>query len=151
MKNVLDRSQNRVVIMGGGPGGYEAALIGAQLGADVMLIERDRCGGSAVLTDVVPSKSLIATAEVMGTIHDAGAFGLRVRGGESETPVAPDLAAMNERILGLANAQADDIHSGLVRAGVKVVKGTATLVDRGTVHVEEPSGTEYDLTADTVL
>ncbi|MGO1439071.1 MAG: NAD(P)H-quinone dehydrogenase [Brevibacterium yomogidense] len=151
MKNVLDRSQNRVVIIGGGPGGYEAALIGAQLGADVMLIERDRCGGSAVLTDVVPSKSLIATAEVMGTIHDAGTFGLRVRGGESETPVVPDLAAMNERILGLADAQASDIHSGLVRAGVKVIKGTASLVDRGTVHVAEAGGTEYDLTADTVL
>ncbi|MGO1397431.1 dihydrolipoamide dehydrogenase [Brevibacterium sp. Mu109] len=151
VKNVLDRSQNRVVIIGGGPGGYEAALIGAQLGADVMLIERDRCGGSAVLTDVVPSKSLIATAEVMGTIHDAGTFGLRVRGGESETPVVPDLAAMNERILGLADAQASDIHSGLVRAGVKVIKGTASLVDRGTVHVAEAGGTEYDLTADTVL
>ena len=151
VKNVLDRSHNRVVIIGGGPGGYEAALIGAQLGADVMLIERDRCGGSAVLTDVVPSKSLIATAEVMGTIHDAGTFGLRVRGGESETPVVPDLAAMNERILGLADAQADDIHSGLVRAGVKVIKGTATLVDRSTVHVAEAGGTEYDLSADTVL
>lgn len=151
VKNVLDRSHNRVVIIGGGPGGYEAALIGAQLGADVMLIERDRCGGSAVLTDVVPSKSLIATAEVMGTIHDAGTFGLRVRGGESETPVVPDLAAMNERILGLADAQADDIHSGLVRAGVKVIKGTASLVDRGTVHVTEAGGTEYDLSADTVL
>lgn len=151
VKNVLDRSHNRVVIIGGGPGGYEAALIGAQLGADVMLIERDRCGGSAVLTDVVPSKSLIATAEVMGTIHDAGTFGLRVRGGESETPVVADLAAMNTRILGLANAQADDIHSGLVRAGVKVIKGTASLVDRGTVHVTEAGGTEYDLSADTVL
>ncbi len=151
VKNVLDRSHNRVVIIGGGPGGYEAALIGAQLGADVMLIERDRCGGSAVLTDVVPSKSLIATAEVMGTIHDASTFGLRVRGGEAETPVVPDLAAMNERILGLADAQADDIHSGLVRAGVKVIKGTASLVDRGTVHVEEAGGTEYDLSADTVL
>lgn len=151
VKNVLDRSHNRVVIIGGGPGGYEAALIGAQLGADVMLIERERCGGSAVLTDVVPSKSLIATAEVMGTIHDAGTFGLRVRGGESETPVVADLAAMNTRILGLANAQADDIHSGLVRAGVKVIKGTASLVDRGTVHVTEAGGTEYDLSADTVL
>lgn len=73
--------------MGGGPGGYEAALIAAQLGADVMLVERDRCGGSAVLTDVVPSKSLIATAEVMGTINDAGGFGLRVRGGDTESPV----------------------------------------------------------------
>lgn len=137
--------------MGGGPGGYEAALIAAQLGADVMLVERDRCGGSAVLTDVVPSKSLIATAEVMGTINDAGEFGLRVRGGDAESPVVPDLAAMNERILGLADAQADDIHAGLVRAGVKVVKGTARLVDRSTVHVTESGGTEYDLAADTVL
>ncbi|GAA4516094.1 NAD(P)H-quinone dehydrogenase [Brevibacterium yomogidense] len=137
--------------MGGGPGGYEAALIAAQLGADVMLVERDRCGGSAVLTDVVPSKSLIATAEVMGTINDAGGFGLRVRGGDAESPVVPDLAAMNERILGLADAQADDIHDGLVRAGVKVVKGSARLVDRNTVHVTEAGGTEYDLAADTVL
>src|SRR5699024_901722 len=60
-------------------------------------------------------------------------------------------AARNERILGRADAQADDIHDGLVRAGVKVVKGTAELVDRGTVHVTEASGTEYDLAADTVL
>ena len=117
VKNVLDRSQNRVVIIGGGPGGYEAALIGAQLGADIMLIEKHRCGGSAVLTDVVPSKSLIATAEVMGSINEAEGFGLRVRGGDAESAVAPDLGAMNERIMGLAEAQADDIRDGLTRAG----------------------------------
>jgi NAD(P)H dehydrogenase (quinone) len=57
----FDRKQG-IVVIGGGPGGYEAALAGAQLGASVTLIERTGVGGSAVLTDVVPSKTLIATA-----------------------------------------------------------------------------------------
>lgn len=51
----------KVVIIGGGPGGYEAALVGNQLGGEVTLIERDGLGGAAVLSDCVPSKTLIAT------------------------------------------------------------------------------------------
>jgi dihydrolipoamide dehydrogenase len=51
---------DRVVIIGGGPGGYEAALVGAQLGAEVTIVDTDGLGGSAVLTDCVPSKTLIA-------------------------------------------------------------------------------------------
>ncbi|WP_029089661.1 NAD(P)H-quinone dehydrogenase [Brevibacterium album] len=152
MKNVLDRSQNRVVIIGAGPGGYEAALIGAQLGADVMLIERDRCGGSAVLTDVVPSKSLIATAEVMGQSNRGRDFGLRPEGPDSGTgAVAADLSAINTRILGLADAQATDVRDGLVRAGVKIIGGTARIAGRGRVAVAEHSGSEYELDADTIL
>ena len=54
-----------VVIVGGGPGGYEAALVAHQLGADVTVVDRDGLGGSAVLTDCVPSKALIATANVI--------------------------------------------------------------------------------------
>src|SRR5690606_18388312 len=61
----------RVVIIGGGPGGYEAALVAAQLGADVSLVERDGLGGSTVLTDCVPSKTLIATAEVITQVREA--------------------------------------------------------------------------------
>ena len=67
-----------VVIIGGGPGGYEAALVAAQLGGAVTLIERRGLGGAAVLTDVVPSKTLIATAEVMTTMRGAHELGLRV-------------------------------------------------------------------------
>ena len=47
---------NRVVIVGGGPGGYESALVAAQLGADVTIVDTDGVGGSAVLTDCVPAR-----------------------------------------------------------------------------------------------
>ena len=70
-------SVTRVVIVGGGPGGYEAALVGSQFGGEVALVDSDGLGGSAVLTDCVPSKTLIATAEVMTEVHESAELGLR--------------------------------------------------------------------------
>jgi dihydrolipoamide dehydrogenase len=52
----------RIVIVGGGPGGYEAALVAAQLHAEVTIVESAGLGGACVLTDCVPSKTLIATS-----------------------------------------------------------------------------------------
>ncbi|NJE65926.1 NAD(P)H-quinone dehydrogenase [Brevibacterium sp. LS14] len=158
MNEEFESAADRVVVIGGGPGGYEAALAAAQLGADVMLIERNRCGGAAVVTDVVPSKSLIATAEMMDEITRSASLGIRITAADDdheETPdhdrVVADLKAVNERILSLADAQADDIHDGLIRAGVKVIKGSAKLVDRDRVEVVEKNGTEYTLRASTIL
>jgi len=59
----VNARSTKVVILGGGPGGYEAALVAAHLGATVTLVDRDGLGGAAVLTDCVPSKALIATAD----------------------------------------------------------------------------------------
>src|SRR6478735_1162804 len=72
----FERTQ-RIAVLGGGPGGYEAALAGARLGAEVTLIERAGVGGSAVLTDVVPSKSLIATAEASNAVKEAADLGVQ--------------------------------------------------------------------------
>ncbi|MEJ7690039.1 MAG: FAD-dependent oxidoreductase [Nocardioidaceae bacterium] len=72
-----------VAIIGGGPGGYEAALVAAQLGAQVTLVDRDGVGGSAVLTDCVPSKTLIATAEITAWAQESGELGVRI-GGQAE-------------------------------------------------------------------
>ena len=155
MNTEFPSTADRVVIIGGGPGGYEAALVAAQLGADVMLIEQNRCGGSAVLTDVVPSKSLIATAEMMDDIGRSDGLGIRISDGEvgktDVRRVTADLEAVNERILSLADAQANDIYEGLLRAGVKVIQGRATLAGRDQVHVVETGGTEYTLDASTIL
>ena len=57
--------RQRIAILGGGPGGYEAALVAAQLGADVTVVDSDGLGGACVLTDCVPSKSLIETSNAM--------------------------------------------------------------------------------------
>ena len=139
----------RVVIVGGGPGGYEAALVAAQLGADVTVVERDGLGGAAVLTDVVPSKTLIATAEVMALASDAGQLGIRSPGGGPA--LAVDLAVVNARVRALAQAQSDDIRRRLESVGVRLVEGTGRLDGPRRVLVDLAAGGAVDLAADTVL
>nr|WP_086991301.1 NAD(P)H-quinone dehydrogenase [Agrococcus casei] len=148
----------KVVVIGGGPGGAEAALAGAQLGADVTLIERVGVGGSAVLTDVVPSKSLIATAESAAAIRDANALGVQfyVRGetGRPHKPeVAVNLQAVNRRLLSLAGQQSLDMKAELERAGVTIVQGEGRLVSPSRVVVSTgKKGTDFDeFEADTVI
>ena len=86
-------------MIGGGPGGYEAARTARQLGAEVVLIEQSGIGGNAVLTDVVPSKTLIATAEAAQQIESAKSLGISfTHDGSAVNPkVRVDLPAMNKR------------------------------------------------------
>src|SRR5690348_17656296 len=101
-------SMTRIVIIGGGPAGYEAALVAAQLGAQVAVVERDGIGGASVLTDCVPSKTLIAAAGEMTTMRDSARLALQ---GAQLTEVDLDLAKVNRRVKGLAVAQSADIHA----------------------------------------
>ena len=112
-----------VAVLGGGPGGYEAALAAAQLGAEVTLVERAGVGGAAVITDVVPSKSLIATADAAVAISEASDLGVEFYAkGENGRPLKPqvaiNLAAVNKRLLSLARQQSEDMRSQLIEAGV---------------------------------
>ncbi len=146
----------RVVILGGGPGGYEAALVAAQLGSDVTVVEQAGLGGSAVLTDVVPSKTLIATAEVMQLVDDSVELGVRFPGGDGEPKdtealVGVDLARVNKRVTALASAQSDDVHSRCAREGVALLKGTAHLDGPQRVVVALADGGNRELDADVVL
>ena len=81
----------RIAIIGGGPGGYEAALVAAQLGAEVVVAETDGLGGACVLTDCVPSKTLIETSSVMTVLNGSGGLGIRIGNGESLLPPTPRL------------------------------------------------------------
>ncbi|MFZ0529426.1 MAG: NAD(P)H-quinone dehydrogenase [Propionicimonas sp.] len=141
-----------VVIIGGGPGGYEAALVARQLGGKVTLIERRGLGGSAVLTDVVPSKTLIAAAEVMTKIRSAEELGLRLAGGDRhlDSAVEVDLGRVHARIRTLARAQSDDIAERLVAEGVRIIHGTGRLDGPQRILATSAEGTE-ELSADIVL
>ena len=76
--------ETSVVIIGGGPGGYEAALVAARLGATVTVVERHGVGGAAVLTDCVPSKALIATADYMSDFGPPAGLGVRLSDDEGD-------------------------------------------------------------------
>ncbi|WP_435770765.1 NAD(P)H-quinone dehydrogenase [Nocardioides sp. SYSU DS0651] len=135
----------RVVIVGGGPGGYESALVAAQLGAEVVVVDSDGVGGSAVLTDCVPSKTLIATAEVMTDLSEAGELGILV-----DRP-GVDLHRINQRVKSLALAQSADIEGRLAREGVTVVRGRGRLDGPSRVAVACADGSEASYDADAVL
>ena len=136
----------RVAILGGGPGGYEAALVAAQLGGEVTLVDRDGLGGSAVLTDCVPSKTLIATADVMTEAADSGELGVQVG-----TAVGVDLAAVNSRVRALADAQSSDIAATVEKAGVRVLQGGGRLASGDRVVVTGGDGSTSEFTADVAL
>jgi pyruvate/2-oxoglutarate dehydrogenase complex dihydrolipoamide dehydrogenase (E3) component len=145
---------SRIVIIGGGPAGYEAALVAAQLDADVTVVEADGAGGACVLSDCVPSKTFIASSEVVTGYRDTEEFGVHSDGLEA---VTVDARAVHERVKRLALAQSADIHAKLVKAGVTFVAGTARLGEDTLGHTHRvivtPSdgGEEYSIAASTVL
>jgi NAD(P)H dehydrogenase (quinone) len=143
----------RVVIIGGGPGGYEAALVAAQLGAEVTVVDRDGIGGSAVLTDCVPSKTLIATAEVMTEVEGSAELGLRfaVGRGSGEGSVGVDLATVNARVKALASAQSADVERRLDQEKVRVVHAAGRLDGPQAVVAERAGEPEQRFDADVVL
>ncbi|MFN8045970.1 MAG: NAD(P)H-quinone dehydrogenase [Dermatophilaceae bacterium] len=149
----VNAQSTNVVILGGGPGGYEAALVAAHLGAEVTLVDRDGLGGSAVLTDCVPSKALISTADYLRDITVAADLGIHLRAGSGDLAhgVEADLAAVNGRIMSVARAQSRDILRRVSEVGVRVLPGRGMFRSPTKIAVEDPQGTTRDLDADVVL
>jgi NAD(P)H dehydrogenase (quinone) len=142
----------RVVVIGGGPGGYESALVAAQLGGEVTVVDRDGLGGAAVLTDCVPSKTLISTSDFMSRFFAAAGLGVRLAESPEPGEVArADLPTVNARVKQLAQAQSDDIGATLARRGLRVLRGTGRLTSPERVVAELADGGTEELAADVVL
>ena len=148
---------DRIAILGGGPGGYEAAMVAVDAGAEVTIVEEKGMGGSAVLTDVVPSKTLIATADAMRRVTASTAFGVRF--GEAGAPgedayeaeAWADFSKVNERLLKLAHDQSRDIHATLEASGVRIIKGRGRLRSPHTIEVADAAGKAELVEADAVI
>lgn len=125
------RPATRIVVVGGGPAGYEAALVAVQLGAEVTVIDRDGVGGQCVLSDCVPSKTFIATSEAMTDLSQADLVGVHAEGA-----VTVRVAEVHARVKSLALAQSADITARLLREGVTIRHGTARLLGHGKVDVD---------------
>jgi dihydrolipoamide dehydrogenase len=123
--------RQRIAILGGGPGGYEAALVAAQLGADVTVVDSDGLGGACVLTDCVPSKSLIETSNAMTLLNRSADLGIATGG-----LATVNAARLYERITDLARAQSRDIAARVDAEGIKVIKSHGKLNGPGTIATE---------------
>ncbi|HUX69813.1 MAG TPA: FAD-dependent oxidoreductase, partial [Cellulomonadaceae bacterium] len=136
----------RIGIVGGGPAGYEAGLVAAQLGAEVTLIDRDGVGGACVLADCVPSKTFIATSEAMTTLSEANRVGVH-----AGTGVSAHVSEVHARVKTLALAQSRDIERSVTKAGVRILHGSACLKGTGRIEVTLDGGGEELVEVDVVL
>lgn len=145
--------KKRIVIIGGGPGGYEAALVAAANGADITLVERMGLGGSSVLLDCVPSKSFIAGANIKTDLRRADDMGLNEGIGATHL----SLTALNSRVQELATRQSGDILAQMEKAGIKVINGRGSFTREQsnslvhTVTVTKEDGSTEDIDCDIVL
>ena len=109
----------RIVIIGGGPAGYEAALVAAGRGPDVAqvtVVDSDGIGGACVLFDCVPSKTFIASTGVRTELRRANGLGFDIKIEDAKI----SLPQIHNRVKTLARSQSADIGSNLLREGVQI-------------------------------
>ncbi|WP_433606286.1 NAD(P)H-quinone dehydrogenase [Prescottella agglutinans] len=143
----------RIVIIGGGPAGYEAALVAAQHGASVSLVDSDGVGGACVLFDCVPSKTFIASTGIRTDMRRATDLGISL----DPSSATISLPQINSRVKNLAQVQSSDIRARLQSVGVQLLSGKAELIDpqigmaSHQVRATLTTGEEKTLEADVVL
>lgn len=135
-----------VGIIGGGPGGYVAAIKAAQLGGNVCLIEKGEWGGTCLNRGCIPTKTLFAVANLATQIREASAFGVQING---ETTI--DYTQVLNHKASVVQQLEGGIAKLLQANKVDVLKGTAALTNRNTILVNKLDGTTEELHAKNVI
>ncbi len=131
-----------IIIIGGGPGGYVAAIRAAQLGAQVTLIERDSLGGTCLNRGCIPTKALLQSADILAEIRNATAFGVSVE------KVSLDFSAVSKRKEAVIKQLVSGVNSLMMKNNINVIKGIGTLIDPKTVEI---LGENSKISADNII
>jgi len=118
-----------LIVIGGGPGGYEAAIHAGKMGKKVALIEKERLGGTCLNVGCIPAKTFLRSSRLFRECGEAAAYGVRVGVPEFDMPVV--VARKN----GIVATLTKGVQGLLKRAGVEVINGHARLVSRSTIEV----------------
>lgn len=135
----------RIVILGGGPGGYSAAFEAARLGADVALVERDRLGGTCLNWGCVPTKAILRSAHAALDSRRAAELGLR------GAALGVDLEALARRTQGVMDEMRRQLEANARRLKVSVVRGSGRVQGPGLVEVSLEGGGVEHIGCDAVI
>ncbi|HET9017857.1 MAG TPA: dihydrolipoyl dehydrogenase [Thermomicrobiaceae bacterium] len=134
-----------VVLLGGGTGGYVAAIRGAQLGLKVAVVEKDKVGGTCVHRGCIPTKALLKSGSVVRLFHDSADFGVTASGIDVNYGQASKRSA---RIV-------DQNYKGILflfrKHNITVIEGTGRLKDNRTVAVAKTDGSSEDVTGKAII
>ena len=140
MSNATD-----LIIIGGGPGGYVAAIRAAQLGLKVTLVERENLGGICLNWGCIPTKALLRSSEIVNLIKHADAFGITVR------DFSFDLQKIVDRSRKVSAQLVGGIKHLMKKNKVDVVEGTAKLLGQGKIEVTDKDGKKTTLAAKNII
>src|SRR5271168_2471887 len=138
-------SQSDLIIIGGGPGGYVAAIRAAQLGMKVTVIEREHMGGICLNWGCIPTKALLRSSEIANLLKHAGDFGFTVK------EYSSDLKKIVERSRKVANQLSNGVKFLMKKNKIEVVDGAAKLLGKGKVEVMAKDGKKTELTAKNII
>lgn len=135
-----------VIVIGGGPGGYVAAIRAAQLGAQVALVEREYLGGTCLNVGCIPTKVLLHTAELYEEILKSNIYGIKIDGN-----VSVDLNSLQKRKEEITSQLVNGV-TGLLRLNnIEVIKGEASFRDKNTIDVKKEDGSTITLKANNFI
>lgn len=137
--------QMDVVVIGGGPGGYVAAIKAAQLGAKTCVVEMDKVGGTCLNRGCIPTKALYRNAEILNTLKEIDKFGISVSSYEV------DINKVHDRKDTVVSTLVSGVEQLLKANGVEVVEGRAVLKDKNTVSVTLNSGDTREITTKNII
>lgn len=135
----------RVVVIGGGPGGYVAAIRAAQLGADVTLVEKGELGGTCLNRGCIPTKVLLHTAELYSSVKGGKRIGLNTEG------LSVDWKALMDRKSSVVKQLTNGVKALLSSNGVSVVQGEGSFVTPKEVSVTKKDGTKENIKGDAFV
>jgi dihydrolipoamide dehydrogenase len=136
----------RIAIIGGGPGGYVAALKAAQLGGQVTVIEQSEVGGTCLNWGCIPTKTLIASAEALRKARNLAEYGIDLSG-----TVSPNLQKIMERKDKVVSVQVKGIRALFKSWGIALVEGKGTLAGPEKIEVQRREGTKETVEAEKII
>ena len=136
----------KIAVLGSGPGGYVAAIKAAQLGAQVTVIEETEVGGTCLNLGCIPTKSLVASCEILAKVRRSEEFGIELEGG-----IVPNLSRMIERKNKVVSIQVKGIRGLFKSWGITLKEGRGVLLSPSDIEVTSGDGSREVVTADKII